>query len=219
VFRVGVVSTVSENEKDRSFMKKLSIVLAIAIAAFTAQAASFEWTVGFAYYTGQSVDNAGTVGITGSMWLVNVTSVGSAAGISVDGSGNLILAGGDTIADSAVFTGNGTSFVDQTTTANAGQLFVVVGYDSVGNKYGIGTTIVDANTLALTATTVNGAIPGNGVLNSQVFANVLNDPYDLDLGPSLELNITPVPEPASMALFGLGAGVLALRRRFKSKKA
>jgi len=27
----------------------------------------------------------------------------------------------------------------------------------------------------------------------------------------------PVPEPASMALFGLGAGVIALRRRFKKK--
>ncbi|MEI7673201.1 MAG: PEP-CTERM sorting domain-containing protein [Deltaproteobacteria bacterium] len=34
-----------------------------------------------------------------------------------------------------------------------------------------------------------------------------------------EQNVAPVPEPASMALFGLGAGVIALRRRFKNKKA
>ena len=58
--------------------------------------------------------------------------------------------------------------------------------------------------------------PTDGSINIQTAA--LSQSYLVN-GSTGFSYATAVPEPTSMALFGLGAGVMVLRRRFKSKKA
>jgi hypothetical protein len=61
-----------------------------------------------------------------------------------------------------------------------------------------------------------------GTWNADGFTNggVLTSGFGGSADWSVTYNYSPIPEPCSMALFGVGAGVLALRRRFgKNKKA
>jgi len=189
-------------------VKKSILVFVLAVvAAVSAQAATFNWGVSLVYYSGQSPDDAGNVGLTGNLWLIDVTTAGNANGITVGSGGSLVLGTGDSLVSTGTSPLLGTYGYSENINTTIGKEFVVVGYDSVGNKYGISTVYT---------TELNPADSPNA--KSYVFWNVPNDSLGFENGPSLELNITPVPEPASMALFGLGAGVLALRRRFKSKK-
>jgi hypothetical protein len=187
-------------------MKK-SIVMAFVALAMTVsvQAASFNWGVSLVYYTGQTAENVGAVGLTGNLWLVYL-STGSTSGISVDNAGALTLDAGQSLATSVVnFTGDGTFGYAGATTTTFGNKYVVVGYDSVGNKYGISDIYTTSEELA---------IPGGGTAKDGVFSNVNPDPFGME-SPALNLGIAAVPEPTSMALLALGAAALGLRRKLR----
>lgn len=80
----------------------------------------------------------------------------------------------------------------------------------------------DLTTACLTTASVptGGSVKyGNSVLWTQtkpLGGITETDPLDLSNVGSFATTLTPVPEPASMALFGLGAVAIALRRKLRS---
>jgi hypothetical protein len=86
---------------------------------------------------------------------------------------------------------------------------------------GSGDTItIDFTASSATKGTVDIMVPamGLGLTGSQIFTGV--SPAGSLTGTGLQINITSVPEPTSMALLGIGmTGFLAFRRLFKRTSA
>lgn len=181
----------------------IAAALCVAVAA---NAATVTWGADWVYsYTGVEpasgdLYNAGTT--AGTAWLLLLPGT-SSSGVSLDNS--MTITGGSVV-DTRSMAGSGgyPSFDTIGASFANGQYYAVVIYDSDTGLYGVS----DARQL----TDLAGDPPTGTLLSLSNGAGYGNS-------GEFALTLTPVPEPASMALFGIGAGVLALRRRFKSKKA
>ena len=181
-------------------MKKLMIAAAIVCAAAFANAATCTWSVDWAY----AVDTANPTydaseAFSGSYWLIALTS-SSTAGISVDNTGAITLGTGMTQAG----TGAASSYFGDTfaglTSANNGDYYALVIYDSNYKYYGVSDAVQIAG--------ISDDPPVNA--NDIKFSNI----YDTaDAAYYMVANTAAVPEPTSGLLLLLGVAGLALRRR------
>jgi len=182
-------------------MKKMMMMFVVVLVAGMSQAASVNWGSGTLFVpNGDGTFSATLVGAG--------TAYSAIAYIYSDVGGTMLVTGlaGNTDSSTSV-----ASILNGTATMTGGFLANTTYYTKI---------VVTSNddkwqqTSTLAAFTIPGT--GNITLNYLTgggFATVS------DKLPGQWTDLEPVPEPASMALFGLGAGVLALRRRFKSKKA
>jgi len=186
--------------------RQITTALLAVFTTVAVQAASMDWTAAWIYSPNPPTsENFNTGVMAGTAWLVRSTD-NSLAGLAVDASGNLILGAGDFVLTSTAlaqgaFTGPTANGLN---TAWNGQYVAMVAYDSGTHLYGVSQIQTIAGLSDQQA--VNYAFQNdNGVNGDGV-------PYmKLDQSPS------PVPEPMSMALFGVGAAVVGLRRRFAKK--
>lgn len=181
-------------------MKKIMMIAAAAICAVSVQAATFNWGSDWVYAT--DYDN-GTA--AGSAWLVMLGTDGVGA-ISV-GDGGVLSLGNNTLVGapgSVVDGGLTTAPILMSPATYNGRSFVVVGYDSnsgagpVTQWYGISDVYVMAG------------------LSDTPSPNAISNQFGSGDGTELFLD-QPIPEPATMALVGIGAAVVALRKRFAKK--
>lgn len=175
-------------------MKKGIAIVIASLFVVAAQAASFNWVADWVYSNQGQYD--GVEPVTGSAWLV---LVGGAAGdISVDNTGAITLGAGNTLVDSGTI--NNWIYSDSVNLAAAtynGLTFVMVGYDSVNQMYG-----------------VSGAYVMSG-LSDIPAPNSVGHIFSNDGEGYLNLNTVATPEPTSMALLAFGVAVVGLRRRFR----
>ena len=176
-------------------MKKIMAIMAATFVAAAAQAASFSWDASWIY---SNVDQYnGTEAISGTAWLVLLGGV--AGDITVDTTGAITLGAGNTQMSTAAIDNwafSGPVFAMAAATYN-GQNFVMVGYDSVNQMYGISSVYTMAG------------------LSDTPLPNTVNNVFFNDGEGYLNLNLAAVPEPTSMALLALGVAAVGLRRKFR----
>ena len=187
-------------------MKKLLVIVTVALAAFYGQAAAVSWEVAWTYSKNSdkgvdTFDDSGTY----SYWVVALAD-SSTSGISVDADGNLTLGTGMTQYGSK---GSGTEgftgAVSGLAEANNGDYYTLVIYDAVNGLYGI------AEAVAVSG--IKDSPPQNGDL--MTFAN--DGGLNTDSTPYMMANLPTVgtPEPTSGLLLLIGGSLLALRRKQK----
>ena len=187
-------------------MKKVMILIFALMMVVSVKAAQVSWS-GYGYINNDPV-NGYVDG--GQAYLLLVTDPGTFAVTDV---GNTLQVTGATIVDSSgIFAGAANGFLNNAQSAPANL--------ANGVNYNFAVVFTTAGTAGLTLpTTGDYAVSPYGLMDAPFNTNSGGNwsmPGD-DL--NVDLPISEVPEPASMALFGLGVGVLALRRRFKGKKA
>lgn len=194
-------------------MKKLIAGVAMVVFSSVLQAATVNWgnNSGWAYSTNPNGSMNSSLfgsGISaGTAWLIYSTD-NNLAGISVNDLGAISLGGGDSTLSSVSIAGPSITGAASGVTAsqNGGYLAMVI-YDSANKMYGV--------SLIQTLSGIIDAPP-----NSVDYYTFQNDNgVNGNSTPYMAANLPAVPEPMSLALFGLGAGVIGLRRRFKNKKA
>jgi len=208
-------------------MKKLLIVgLTASVLVFTAQAVSVNWSGGAgSTFTGYGGD---------MIALFRTTDPSSTPTLGLSG-GDLTITGGFVLLG-GTFNGGAAQTINQTEGGNwaaANHITVLNGASfGTGNFAGLPSATYPASV----ASTVSGASGKMDyyfvVFNNATVANATQYQMGsvLNVGPTLAGSswtlttapaglgaVTPIPEPASMALFGLGAVVLGLRRRFQKK--
>ena len=176
------------------------IAAAIVCAAAFANAASCDWAVDWAY----AVDTANptydaTESFAGTYWLVALAD-SSTAGISVDNTGALTLGTGMTQVGTGAAGSAFSNKITGLTSANNGDYYALVIYDSNYKYYGVSDAVALAG--------INDDPPVNA--NPVTFSNI----YDTtDDAYYMVANTAAVPEPTSGLLLLLGVAGLALRRR------
>ena len=176
-------------------MKKIMVIMTVAFVAAVTQAASFGWNADWIYSNTDQYN--GTESIAGTAWLVLVG--GSAGDITVDNTGAITLGAGNTQMSTAAIDNwvfSGPVFSMAAATYN-GQSFVMVGYDSVNQMYGVSSVYTMAG------------------LSDTPLPNAITHAFSNDGEGFLQLNLAAVPEPTSMALLALGAAAFGLRRKFR----
>ena len=181
-------------------MKKLMIAAAIVCAAAFANAATCSWSVDWAY----AVDTAnptydGTESFVGTYWLVALAD-SSTAGISVDNTGAITLGAGMTQAGTGAASSYFGTKITGLTSANNGDYYALVIYDSNYKYYGVSDAVKIAG--------VNDDPPVNA--NDIKFSNIYDTTDDANY---MVANIQAVPEPTSGLLLLLGVAGLALKRK------
>jgi len=176
-------------------MKKIMAIMAATFVVAAAQAASFNWNADWIYSNVAQYN--GTAPITGTAWLVLVG--GSAGDITVNNSGAITLGAGNTQMSTKaitdwIFSGPGVALAAATYN---GQNFVMVGYDSVNQMYGVSSVYTMAD------------------LSDTPSPNTVAKVFSNDGEGYLHLNLAAVPEPTSMALLALGVAAVGLRRKFR----
>lgn len=198
-------------------MKRMIFIMMAILAAGLTQAASITWGTDVNTVS----DNLGnTLTSSGQGYLVYLGAGGNGT-ISTDGSGNFIFGNGATV---VAGTGNSTTGGQNNGFDwNQDGTLVPASFSYTWNvDYGTGSKF------ALIFTSVNAAgvnpltLPNTGYYyQSGAFTTTASDNSETDtfnLSSSVQtLNPVAVPEPCTMALAFVGAGAMALRRRFAKK--
>jgi hypothetical protein len=124
--------------------------------------------------------------------------------MTVDNAGVITVGTGETVVQTKTVNSQYPSGTISVFEADNNKKYALVVYDSKANRYGVSPIY--------TLTGVKDSPPTDPDPVSFV-----NDGGISGEGTYFIANLTPVPEPASMALFGIGAAALALRRRFAKK--
>lgn len=181
-------------------MKKVATIALVLTIAGSAMAAQINWqTPGGFQYAVSSGSVVLPVGDVVQLVYVGAADEGVGIGGIVQGDDVVVAAGaiGDNV--SAPLKGRFGETFNYTynagdPTAKNGANYVIRIFDTGKVNY------VDVAGFAITATD-----------------NLGTDTFNIPGLTSAGWSAVPVPEPTSMALFGLGVGVLALRRRFQKK--
>ena len=184
-------------------MKKLMIVVAVALAASFGYGASASWQVDWVYSDITGFTNYDDGSANGTYWFIGLAS-SSTDGISVDKDGNITLGSGMT----QLATGDisGVQGKDGSVSGvSANQYIALVVYDSgavAGDYVGAyGIAVGQVSSDASDDPPVKGGIP--------TFANDAEGYVAANIG----IVGKSIPEPTSGLLLLLGGAMLALRRR------
>lgn len=196
-------------------IKRIIAVFAVAVMGCgVANAVNVSWGVGSPDGNGAAINLS--LGVNYDMYLVYL---GGNNALDAVGPG-ATFSGGDILIASATAQQLGSANTWEATSAAT----IADGetYNSLASRYAVVVFRADGKYQAYTTgqyyTDATGTLSADGQALRQWSTDSSENPNGV-YGTGTSAWLTPVPEPASMALFGIGAGVIALRRRFKNKKA
>lgn len=197
-----------------------SMVVVGILAASSANALSLAWGADWVYsYDSdtmafdEALYDAG-VSESGVAWLV-VMSSSDLTGYAVDTDGNLVTGANFVQAFSAnVNDGHSVGGVASGDNVTLGNYYALVVYDPVEGLYGVSAQTVLGSDTGMLVGPPPTAGTWSGIYNNETTPGNYEGG---DNAPYMRADLAPVPEPTSMALIGIGAAVVALRKRFGKK--
>lgn len=185
-------------------MKKTVVALLVAFVVGSVHGGSVNW----------NITNLGTAGGGGSMVGTSLANglVYGFVGSSSDASAASIAAQGGAT--------TWTAFLSGYVNPQLGTALTSGGFATLSGQGAFANQSVSVFLVAFDASTEAAA--GNYLVTatySQAFGAIGNKTYAFGVpgGTYVPSNWSPVPEPCSMALFGIGAAAIGLRRRFAKK--
>jgi hypothetical protein len=199
-------------------MKRIVLAMTAILVAGLTQAAAIDWGTTGSYTVSDNL--GGTLTSSGQGYLVYLGAGGTGT-ISTDGSGNFIFGNGATV---VAGTGNSTTGgqnngfdwnQDGTLAMKTFNYTWNVDY-SAGAKFVLLFTSVNASGVNPLTLPNTGYYYESGAFTTTAADNSESDTFVLSSNVQT-LNPVVVPEPCTMALAFVGAGAMALRRRFAKK--
>jgi hypothetical protein len=201
-------------------MKRMILVIMAILAAGLTQAAQINWGTGNTYTV--SDQNNQLLTASGQGYLVYLGSSGNGT-VTTDSSGNWIFGNGAMVVDgtgnsSTGGQNNGFDWNNNGGVVTVGTAYIYGSPFSTGSHFELIFTSANASGTNPTTLPTTGYWTATGAFTVTAADDSGTDVFILSSNAeTLNPVVNPVPEPCTMALAFVGAGAMALRRRFAKK--